>query len=226
MSLTPYQRILSSMMPFSSVVGGKPFPFMRLPPELRRVIYRMLYPAEHVTFDWSNTYPGHSMMYEHYGIPPLMVSKEIYRESRATILSGTQFRINNIPILRKFLIGIGPEGRKLLTALEIKYTAHGAVNAFKLLAECTALRSLAIIVQVQAAPYRKQPTRLMARSGLNELLAIRGIQELDLTKISIKIVSPSRFPDGVDYNQKMLPLFNQDKENFVQALQVLKLPRA
>lgn len=198
---------------------------MRLPPEVRRIIYRMVYPEKRVTFDWANTYPGHSMMHQHnYGVPPLMVSKEIYRESRAVFLAGTKFRLNSIPILRRFLRGIGFEGRQLLTALEIKYTAHGAAHTFRLLATCTALRSLAIIVRVEAAPYRNNPNRLIMRSGLKQLLAIRGIQHLDLTDIHIKLVRIFGF--GVDFNATMLPRFNRDKENFIQALQVLKLPRS
>lgn len=201
------------------------FPFMRLPPELRRMIYRMVYPEKHVKFDWANTYPGHSLIHQYYyGTPPLIVSKQMYRESRAIFLGGTKFRLNSIRILRRFLERLGPEGRKLLTALEIKYSAHGAVNTFKLLAQCTALRSLAIIVRVEAAPYVKQPDRLMKRSGLKQLLAIRGIQELDLTDIRIKFVR--KFGLEVDFNKTMLAKFNKDKENFIQALQALKLPRS
>lgn len=213
-------------MSSSSSVGGKPFfPFMRLPPEVRRIIYRMVYPEAHVKFDWANTYPGHSLMHQHgYGVPPLTVSKEIYRESRAVFLGGTKFRLNSIRILRRFLNRLGHEGRKLLTALEIKYSAHGAVNTFRLLAECTALRSLAIIVRVEAAPYNKQPNRLMMRSGLKQLLKIRGIQELGLTDIRLKHVRI--FDLGVDFFDTMVPRFNKDKENFTQALQILKRPHS
>lgn len=183
----------------------------------------MVYPEKLVKFDWANTYPGHSLMHQHYyGTPPLTVSKEIYRESRAIFLGGTKFRLNSIRILRRFLDRLGPEGRKMVTALEIKYSAHGAVNTFKLLAQCTALRSLAIIVRVEAAPYNKQSDRLMKRSGLKQLLAIRGIQELDLTDIRMKYVR--NFGLEVDFNKTMVAKFNQDKENFIQALQVLKLP--
>ena len=213
------------MMSSASVIKEKPFPFMRLPPELRRMIYRMLYPEKYVKFDWANTSPGHSMMHQHnYGQPPLIISREIYRESKAVFLAGTKFRLDSIPILRRFLTGIGYEGRKLLTALEIKYTAHGAVNTFKLLAECTALRSLAIIVRVEPVPYYKQANRLMMRSGLTQLLEIRGIQELDLTDIRLKWVRI--FGLGTEFNMTMVPRFMTDKENFTQALQVLKLPRA
>ena len=200
---------------------------MRLPPELRRMIYRMVYPEKHMRFDWANTYPGHPLMYRlhYYGTtPPLTVSKQIYRESRAVFLGATKFRLNSIRILRRFLDRLGPEGRKMLTALEIKYSAHGAVNTFKLLAQCTALRSLAIIVRVEAAPYVKQPDRLMKRSGLKQLLAIRGIQELDLRDIHMKYVR--KFGLEVDFNKTMAAKFNTDKENFIQALQVLKLPRS
>ena len=198
---------------------------MSLPPELRRIIYRMIYPEKQVKFDWANTYPGHSLMHEHnYGPPPLTVSKEIYRESREVFFGGTKFRLNSIRILRRFLERLGPEGRQMLTALEIKYSAHGAVNTFKLLSQCTALRSLAIIVRVEAAPYHKQPDRLMKRSGLKQLLAIRGIQKLDLTDIHVKHVRKYGFQ--VDFERAMVPKFNQDKENFINALQVLKLPRS
>lgn len=162
-------------------------------------------------------------MHQHnYGVPPLKISKEIYRESRAVFLGATKFRLNSIPILRRFLRGIGHAGRQLLTALEIKYTARGTVEAFKLLAQCTALRSLAIIVRVEAAPYRNRPDRLTRRCGLNQLLMVRGIQDLHF---DIQLKHVRLFGLGVDLNRTMLPKFKKDKEKFVKALQVLKLPR-
>lgn len=200
---------------------------MRLPPELRRMVYQHVFWQQHVVFHCQKTMRRYATGYTTFlGSKPLIVSKEIYRESTATYLSQTKFYFSEIPILRRFLLAIGREGRKLLASLEFKYTRSGAVSTFRLLGECISLRSLAVTVRVESAPYVTDKNRLMRRSGINQLLAIRGIQHLDLTDIRLKPVVKFVSPLGRGFDEEMRPCFEKDKAAFVAALQVLKLPRA
>lgn len=203
----------------------KPKSFMGLPSELRYIIFRMVFDADHVIFDFANTeFEDPIIRTSHWGQKPLAVSRNFYNESRAVYLGHTQFHLHSIPILRRFLVVIGPIGRRLLTSIRFKYTPHGAVNTFKLLRECSSLRTLGIIVRVEAAPYRWDKNRLEKRSGMEQLVLLRGINHLDLQDIQIKRVHLYGYP-GVDFNQNLRPVYEEDKKKFKEALQVMKLPR-
>lgn len=205
---------------------NKPFPFMRLPPELRRMVYQYVFYRKHVVFHCQKYMKRYIAGYSTFmGMKPLMVSKQIYRESTATYLSETKFYFSEIPVLRRFLLAVGREGRELLTSIEFKYTRSGAVSTFRLLRECTSLRSLGITVRVESAPYVNNKHRLMRRSGIKQLLAIRGIQHLDLDDIRLKPVVRFVSPLGQGFDEEMRPHFEEDKAAFIAALQVLKLPR-
>ena len=200
---------------------------MDLPPEIRHMIYRKIYNSKRVTFNYSNT-GSRCFIFESrsWNLPPLTHSREIYREQKALYLSCTQFHLHSIPILKKFLKMIGPEGRKLLTSVSFRYSNHSISTTFQLLRECTELRSLAVMIRIQASPYRHDPHRLMKKKGLNQLLRIRGINCLDLRDIKVERTNVHYTPPpGVDVNTTLRSIFNADRDRFINELQVLKLPR-
>lgn len=189
------------------------FPFEKLYPELRAIVYEMHFfqakqprtlgefcPAR----DWcpNRVYSNH--------IPPrmlLMVSKLIYAEAMP-VFYRKPLRFNNLPNLNIFLEKIGPVQSAHLQNISFTYDGHDASKVFVRLSLCHGLRYLHIAVKqpVSNEDTDEDEGDLMNMRGVGRLLSsIRGLHAVtvDLTQCPAEIAS----------------------DNFVQALEVLKLPR-
>ncbi|KAI4169669.1 MAG: hypothetical protein LQ346_008945 [Caloplaca aetnensis] len=169
-----------------------PFPFMKLPAELRIMVYkyhfndhtyRMGQCSCHNKKECAERHTGRHLTYRHTrGVRPdlLRVSKAMYHEVMPLFFSNRLFSFEKIEDLGGFLAQIGPYNRQYITRIEFEYEKNGATNifdiheAFRLLGECPNLSQLCIYIGAHHL-WRKS-----AFPGLATLRKIRGIEDLKL----------------------------------------------
>ncbi|KAI4139879.1 MAG: hypothetical protein L6R39_006067 [Caloplaca ligustica] len=166
-----------------------PFPFMKLPPELRNMVYQLHFADNYVKFtDYScpNTgedeagRPGRRVIRADGGLPLYiaMASKTLYHEIMPFYLTDRFFFFAKIEYLGDFLAQIGPYNRQHLTEVGFDYEKIAATDmfdireAFRLLGECPNLSKLRINI---GAHHLWQKKRFPA---LATLLKIRDIKDL------------------------------------------------
>lgn len=133
----------------------------------------------------------------------LMVSKLVYEEAMP-IFYRKPLRFNDLPNLNTFLEKIGPTQSAHLQNISFAYDGHDASKAFLRLSMCHGLRYLHIAVKKPVSDGEEGD--LMNLMGVGRLLSsIRGLHRVtvDLTLCPAEVAS----------------------DTFVQALEVLKLPR-
>lgn len=206
------------------------FPFMKLPPEVRNLIYEELiivFLPFVITVIRLNPRilgmetldPGESMspMSRPHPIFALFrVSKQTRQEAISVYFGGNRFNAADSDELARFLGQIGPEARNAIREVSIRYrTGKSAGKAFKLLAGCGSLRKLHFTIDSTAVAYGPGNfIPLLKRPGIPTLLKVRGIEELNA---EVKLQG-----HGLAHSDE--PLEN-DKEGFLHALQILKEPR-
>ncbi|KAL8926739.1 MAG: hypothetical protein Q9208_002813 [Pyrenodesmia sp. 3 TL-2023] len=169
-----------------------PFPFMKLPPELRIMVYKYHFADYTYRMGGCSCHSkkeceeGHTSRHLTYrytrGVPPhlLAVSKAMYHEVMPLFFSGRLFSFEKIEDLGAFLAQVGPYNRQHITRIQFDYEKNGATNifdiheAFRLLGECPNLSSLSISIGAHHL-WRKA-----AFPALATLRKIRGIEELKL----------------------------------------------
>lgn len=187
------------------------FPFEKLHPELRAMVYEMhLFQATQPgtlgefcpARDWcpnrvyNNNIPVRKL---------LMVSKLVYAEAMP-IFYRKPLRFNNLPNLNNFLEKIGPAQSSHLQNISFTYDGHDASKVFVRLSMCHGLRYLHIAMKKPMYDEEDEEGDLMNLMGVDRLLSsIRGLHAVtvDLTLCPAQVAS----------------------DTFVQALEVLKLPR-
>lgn len=175
-----------------------PFPFMRLPAELRDLVYR--YVLEFSTSDAPLIVGKNGMLAmsrepeSHYGafsFPParhllalLSVSKQVNSEALPVFYFYNHFRFimgSNLRLLAQFLRCIGHIRREHLGHISISYTLDstqntGAMTAFQLLAQCKRLRTFELTVDVE--PGIESET--IKIPGLESMGRLRGLKQVVL----------------------------------------------
>ncbi|KAL9601703.1 MAG: hypothetical protein Q9219_002314 [cf. Caloplaca sp. 3 TL-2023] len=204
-----------------------PFPFMKLPPELRMMVYEFhfLQKPEHlegkICWDGKRCGDGEhrcrmSQLNKDVPLQSLWTtSKIIYNEAMPLYFSTHNFSFSHIEDLGQFLTNLGAHGRQLVTSVRFVYERcvtteiFEAHEAFRRLAECPNLAGLSLVVNSNHI-WRKR--RL---PGLTSLLKIRGIEKLDITLFD---------PYWMTY------LYSSDldsaKEKFMSKIDILKQPYA
>ncbi|KAI4116884.1 MAG: hypothetical protein LQ345_002770 [Seirophora villosa] len=169
-----------------------PFPFMKLPPELRIMIYKYHFfqPFDHRAnaqcWDKQECEPGGA------GCPvacinngePLhnvfMTCKTVYHEAMPLYFSKRDFHFEKLEHLGRFLANIGPYHRQHLTSIIFDYEKIGTTpifhihEAFRLLGDCPNLRKLVIKI---ASHHIARKATLPA---LATLAKIRGLEKVDV----------------------------------------------
>ncbi|KAL8989966.1 MAG: hypothetical protein Q9169_008239 [Polycauliona sp. 2 TL-2023] len=189
------------------------FPFMKLSPELRNMVYKeVLVEPKDVLLTVGHEYdPPHVLAFN----PPqpsglLQVSKQIYNEASPIYYRGNTFDCHSVGALHAFLSKLSIENRRSIRSLSFGFFGYAPAKSMKLLQGCTSLKSLKVVIpHYMMNDYgREMPDGLRDLPGLRDFLKIRGIQELDA----------SRAPN-CNYWEHM------DPEALIEELQVVKLPK-
>lgn len=210
----------------------KPFTLMKLPLEVRLMVYKEYLTLPGVIETKGYTYwrgkrrirvhrdcehqPPHSA-YEPldpsvFGL--FAASKTIYNESLSIFFNQNSFLFDNLNLLLNFLSSLTVDSRRGIGSISFRYSGAAPAKTMKLLKECVGLRRLSIeLIQdtLSHVPFSKSfEYQLLKLHGLGDLLKIRGIEELEIT-----VAGPS-FQDSAELRDA-IPAFRE-------TLQVLKQP--
>ncbi|KAL9025396.1 MAG: hypothetical protein Q9196_005770 [Gyalolechia fulgens] len=170
------------------------FPFLRLPPELRMMVYQHhfhqkpdhrggMYCLSPKTCGVGQSVCRVAQVNDLVPLQKLWLScKTVYYEAMPIFFSTRKFEFDNIEHLGQFLATIGPYHRQHLTSIAFDYEKSGSTEAFdvheafRLLGECPNLKRLSIHLPSHYIGRKKA-----SLAGLSTLLRIRGIENLDLT---------------------------------------------
>lgn len=186
----------------------KSFPFMKLPSELRIMVYKQL-------LIWQER----KLVFSLRSLPRwakalVLVSKQIRQEAIAIIFGRISIDAFGFQMLADFLYRIGPDCCNAIKEVTIRYWPREDDNkAFKLLAKCASLRKLNINIEGSRL-FDITPNPFGKRSGVQDLLKIRGIEMLN---VAIKHCGWC-----IQYDPKDMA---RDRHTFMEAIQILKQPR-
>lgn len=239
MAFAPKARVAQEDAPGRPTPQGPPlaaFPFMRLPLELRTIIYKMHF-AQAVEFypflrrrcclislgDLFGQCSGFWISNE--GVPVRLLwtlSKDLYHEAMPVYFQTTRFTFNSLESLAHFLNVIGPYHRQHVTSVNLNSSrfdssmdrehhvsdaeTYAGLQALKLLRKCPALRHMQFNLPI--VPYQLAETSELFRA----ILKIK-----DLKSVDIKPVDAYEYWTGDDHLLEM-------HEHNGQVLQVLKQP--
>lgn len=201
-----------------------PFPFMKLPPELRMMVYKFHFfqKPDHLEGSrcWDPKLCGvgkpccSAQVNDGVPIQRLwMASKTIYYEAMPLFFSTRIFNFENIERLGQFLVTIGSYHRQHITAVAFTYEKAASTDvfevheAFRLLGECPNLAKLFIHMHSHHI-WKKH-----AMPGSKTLLKIRGIKKLGISFFDAYWMT---YLYGLDLNSA--------KKKVTDKLEVLKNP--
>ena len=227
------QELVTSLGDNSAEPESEPFPFMRLPLEIRNMVYkelliqpgsieigniyeeedRFIYGAFAVR-KWMDSDDNEQI--ERFRQTPVcklfLTSRTVYRESTPLYFGRNVFGLTDLGKVLSFLGRLSPNLRRAVTSLELKYVGTAPAQANKILATCTGLRQLSIIFSYQTAyMMRGFGTSLMKLRGLKDLLKLRGLKQVGIER------DPRFSAEAFDGLFKEMP-------EFEKALEVLKTP--
>lgn len=188
------------------------FPLMRLPLEIRLMIYEFHFlQAGEVPEAEKNCLAGESCRAKIYNrnVPIRMLwmaSKTLYHEAMPVYFWTKNFRFLDADYLLAFLRTIGPYHRQYITQITLYLRQIDNANVFKQIAQCSSLEHLSLVIK----PYRYQRTELMRRPAIRSLLKIRNLKSVHFEILCTQDNRPA--PSS------------EDVEEFVENLQVLKQP--
>ncbi|KAL8822865.1 MAG: hypothetical protein Q9191_006407, partial [Dirinaria sp. TL-2023a] len=192
----------------ASETEGK-FPFMRLCPELRTIVYKFHFfqakkPGTIGEYCPAGDRCPNRVYNGHIPVRAIiLVSKTVYAEAMPLYYRSRHFRFSNVSRLQNFLQVIGPRQASHIQHLSFTYSGIGASQAFSRLGMCISLKTLNIII---VETVEEQVDDLVKKVGVSALLgSVRGVETVtvDISKCSF----------GTEY------------ATFVKLLGLLKLPR-
>lgn len=201
-------------------------PFMRLPLEIRTMIYKELLimpgpiefrssyylSAEPVCFT-TGPLDCEIPIYQKDVCQMFNASKTIRLESAPLYFRYNRFRFQDLRGLEKFLNRIPPTFRRAVASISLKYDYGAAARTMRMLSGCLGLRHLCIVLlpghMFPTPPYRMHG--LMQLQGLNDMLKIRGLEKVEV------LVKPW------DSGSTIYAVW-EDLPEFEKALEVLKEP--
>ncbi|KAG6993855.1 hypothetical protein G7Y79_00050g085920 [Physcia stellaris] len=201
-----------------------PFPFMKLPLELRQRVYHFHFqqakrPGGPGKDCPAGDYCPNAVYNDSVSVRELIkVNKLVYDEAMPVYYRSQVFIFNSCITCRTFLRAIGPFQRSYIAHVSFVWSGYHGTEAFRLLADCPRLRYLEVAVGpyfrkelVHPPHHRRHQWKVMSPmkcSGVKPLLNIRGL-------LSVKFKSLR-----ATYSTPPLP----DVEVFEEALQLLTQP--
>lgn len=213
-----------------TTVPNEPFPFMRLPPEIRNMVYKELLVVPgiiciHRDSDVeagltrvqesvrSKDGMGKSVRIDGKSIRQLLwTSKTIYKEASTFYFGSNHFRFASLDMLTECLQHIKLDFRRLLRRITVPFWGLAPAKGMKALATCVSLSELTLGISWYTSRYLRGDQNLMKPNGLNDLLKIRGLE-----KVTLDIEDIKYFHD-LDISNFF------DKDTLANALQILKEP--
>ena len=188
-------------------IHGEPFAFMRLPIEIRNMIYRdLLIDSVPIVI-----YSAYSSLYEdrrradvapayrrawhilkrtmvpRVSSPKILyqlalTSRGVYREAMPIFFAHTTFELEDLRCVPKFFGSLSPNSRRAVASINLWYVGKAPAAAFKMLATCVGLRRLRINMHDwETHDMMSYPDNdLMNLPGLRECLKMRGIAHVDV----------------------------------------------
>ena len=238
MAFAPKARVAQEDTPVPAAPQGPPsavFPFMRLPLELRTIIYKMHFSqaAEFTPFLSPRSClisPGelfgkpNGFWTSNEGVPVRLLwtlSKGLYHEAMPVYFQTTRFTFNSLESLAHFLNVIGPYHRQHVTSVNLNSSrfdssmdgehhvsdaeTYAGLQALKLLRKCPALRHMQFNLPI--VPYQLAETSELFRA----MLKIRDLKSVDIEPVADEYGTPD------DHLMKI-------HEHNGQVLQMLKQP--
>ncbi|KAL9027162.1 MAG: hypothetical protein Q9196_004279 [Gyalolechia fulgens] len=205
------------------VPAEKPFPFMKLPPELRQMVYKellvqsqeILISNRHWAFCFDPKLDAMEQKDDQVVHSPadtcqiFRASKACYDEAMPIYFGCNSFTFESLDLL-SLLDKLRVDYRRNIQSLSVQFWGNSPAKSARLLRGCTGLRQLGVQISYATLRYGKSDFLPLVNSkGINDLLKLRGITDLKITKV-----------DGHC-------CFLRDIKNwepFVEALQVLKQP--
>lgn len=201
----------------------QPFPFMKLPPEVRLMIYRQHLATLGIIDIRSPHRDGDAVLLrQDCGLhqPPhcvykpldrsirglLTVSKAVYNESVLTLYRHNTFHFPDFDALYRVLRRLHVECRHSILSISLYYSGGRSTKSIRLLQGCIGLRRLSLIFNPYSLCDRVDAMEVY---GLEYLREIRGIEELKITQ---------------EY-WRSSPGISAAFHSLEKALQVLKQPR-
>lgn len=203
-------RYFGSNQESQSLAVDATFPLMRLPVEIRLIIYELHFlQAGEVPEEEKNCPAGESCCAKIYNrnVPVRMLwmaSKQIYQEAMPIYFRTKSFRFLEVESLLSFLRIIGPHHRQHIAKITLYLRLIDNAKVFKRIAQCPSLEHLSVVTQ----PYTYRRMDLMRRPAIRSLLKIRNLKSVHFEVLRHHHTVPTL----------------EDVEDFVNTLQVLKQP--
>jgi hypothetical protein len=123
-----------------------PFPFLQLPNEVRNMVYDCLFISpEHYIGRNMTSYIGFlKSFYVYRNVSFIRTCRQIYQETESMFFACNGFVFHRSSLLQRFLEGIGPKRRRMLTKLRFNWEMGDPYPALRFVRSCTNLRSLEI----------------------------------------------------------------------------------
>ncbi|KAL8714988.1 MAG: hypothetical protein Q9225_006449 [Loekoesia sp. 1 TL-2023] len=203
----------------------KPFPFMKLPPELRLMVFKeVLIEPSDIGFhydQWAklliatidDEHDDGGVYYHPAATCSLFgVSKDFYKEAMPVYFGCNTFFFSSLDALM-VLSNLKVEYRRSIKSLRVCFWGLSPAKSARLLRGCTGLRQLSLRMGNRRVRYSGMPfLPRLNWDGVNDLLKVRGITDLKVTPFDYKC--KGQFPDQ----------FVKGWEPFVERLQILKQP--
>ncbi|KAI9761631.1 MAG: hypothetical protein M1835_008143 [Candelina submexicana] len=175
----------------SSPESKQPFPFLKLPPELRNRVYEYAFLTERAIHIFEYVRPTSDTKTLEGGFKALTLKRNggLLRTNRQINYEALPIRYCNsfsftFPCyLLRFLQRIGPFARAKIRGVQVGWhSTDSAAEAFNLLGTCESLERLIVDINVYwlMESGQTQLTKLRDTVGMNELRQIRGIKELTI----------------------------------------------
>lgn len=166
-----------------------PFPFMKLPLELRNQVYEefLVLPGKRgPKYLRSNIKRARRLRQQKRdAINLFLAPRAIYYEAVPIYYGLKIFHFPNVDNLALFLSELKPRFRRSIRSLSVFFWGKTPARAARLLVKCTGLRNLSLCFNVfPAGCMPKKNRRLMKMHGLEDLLRIRGLETLRLEYVA------------------------------------------
>ncbi|MCJ1366294.1 hypothetical protein MMC16_005422 [Acarospora aff. strigata] len=178
---------------------SSPFPFQKLPPELRNEIYHLhlvqamkptrLFKRDdqqrRIIAEAEQEYDSPSDVpcpYQNTALSILGVSRQLHDEALGVFYYHNALQLDNIRDLLAFLKCIGPKRRSYIRDLRFSFYGKGSQTAFAILQNCERLTRLNIGLSCYTMFGAPEGSRSFLKApGVKSLLKIRGLQSVEFS---------------------------------------------
>lgn len=194
----------------------QPFPLMRLPLEIRNMIYKetLIMPSPIMLEAGYGTWIKKKVYVVELSTPTqasicnlFQASRTLYRETIPIYFGHNTFKVDSFEGLTGFLTSIGPDYRRNIHSLDLTYSGKAPAKAMKLLTECIGLRSLRLCLTYGTLEHVRRACQLSKMNGAKDLFRLRGIEQVVLD------------------DRELSPTYNWlDFDQFKKDIEVVKMP--